>query len=266
MKGYEVDHSSIAPSSALIPDFEGVTALDLAVLTGNAAITEVLLEDHHHSADAGTDPNTSQIRSLPGKLLITALKSGSFTIVQLLRTSVIDVNHKDYHNETALYLAVRSGRLEYVNSLLAEPNGKDKIDVDTPEAIYGWTPLILACVNGDLPVVERLLRPGADLRVRDLFGWTAEDHAIFRGSLPMARMLKALDSGSDNESARFNGLHQEKQHIRKGSQSFGLSGFRILGSRYSSRLQSGICKSWPFGPVQTSYCSKPQSIRISRHL
>jgi glycerophosphodiester phosphodiesterase len=219
MKGYAVDHSSIAPSSALIPDSEGVTALDLAVLTGNAAITEVLLDDHRHSADAGTNPNTLQIGLLPGKLLTTALKSGSFTIVQLLRTSAIDVSHKDCHNETALYLAVRSGRLEYVSSLLAEPDGKDKIDVDTPEAVYGWTPLILACVNGDLPVVERLLRAGADLRIRDLFGWTAKDHAAFRGYLPMARMLKALDSGSDNESARFNGLHQEKQHIRKGSQS-----------------------------------------------
>lgn len=220
MKGYEVDHSSIASSSALTPDSEGVTALDLAVLTGNAAIMEVLLEDHRHSADAGTNPNTSQVGSLPGRLLTTALKSGSFTIVRLLRTSVIDVNYKDYHDETALYLAVRSGRLEYVNFLLAEPDEKDKIDVDAPEAVYGWTPLILACVKGDLPVVERLLRAGADPRVRDLFGWTAEDHAAFRGYLSMARMLMVLGSGSNKESARFNNaLHQEKQHIRKGSQS-----------------------------------------------
>jgi glycerophosphodiester phosphodiesterase len=219
MKGYEVDHSSIASSSALIPDSEGVTALDLAVLTGNAAITEVLLEGHHHSTDAGTNPSTSQVGSLPGKLLTTALKSGSFTIVQLLRTSVIDVNHKDYHDETALYLAVRSGRLEFVNLLLAEPDQNDKIDVDAPEAVYGWTPLILACVKGDLPVVERLLRAGADPRVRDLFGWTAKDHAAFRGYLPMARMLMTLDSGSDKESARLNDIHQGKQHIRRGSQS-----------------------------------------------
>lgn len=220
MKGYEVNHSSIASSSALIPDSEGVTVLDLAVLTGNAAIMELLLEDHRHSADAGTDPNTSQVGSLPGKLLTTALKSGSFTIAQLLCTSVIDADYKDYHDETALYLAVRSGRLEFVNLLLAGPNQKGKIYLDGPEAVYGWTPLILASVKGNLPVVERLLRAGANPRARDLLGWTAEDHAAFRGYLPMARMLKALDSGCDNENARFNnGLQHEKPHIRKGSQS-----------------------------------------------
>jgi glycerophosphodiester phosphodiesterase len=219
MKGCDVDHSSIASNSALIPDSEGVTALDLAVLTSNAAITELLLEDHRHSADARTNSNISQVGLLPGKLLTAAVKSSFFTIVQLLRTSVIDVNHKDYHDESALYLAVRLGRLEYVNVLLAESDGKEKIDIDSLEAVYGWTPLILACVKGELPIVERLLRAGADPSVRDVFGWTAHDHAAFRGYLPMAKMLIALGSGSDIESAQSNGLHKKKQHIRKGSRS-----------------------------------------------
>ncbi len=226
MKGYRVARtSSTTSSSALLPDSEGLTALDLAVLTGNAAITKLLIEDHHHNTDAGTNTNTSQVGFLPGNHLTTALKLDSFAIIQLLHMSTIDVNYKDHNDETALYLAVRSGCLEYVNILVAEPAKNAKLDLDAPEAVYGWTPLILACVKGYLPVMELLLRAGADPRVQDLFGWTAKDHAAFRGHLPMAKTLRALELGSAEESASINGLHQVKHCIRKGDPTFSCPGY-----------------------------------------
>lgn len=215
MKGYDVTCPSVTSSSALLPDSEGLSALNIAVLTGDAATTELLLEDHYHRRDAEISTNISHVGLLPGGLLTTALKLGSFRIIQLLHQSIIDVNYKDYNDETALYLAVRSGRPDYAILLLEVPNKNDNIDLDAPEVVYGWTPLILACIKGDLPTMELLLRAGADPRVQDIFRWTAKDHAAFRGNLPMAKTLMALDTGSVEESSRINGLQQMEQRIRK---------------------------------------------------
>lgn len=225
MKSYEVAHNPIYSSPALLPDSEGLTALNVAVLTGNVAVTKLLLEDHHQSTGPETNTNISHIGLLPGKLLTTALKLDSLAIIQLLHTSIIDVNYKDYNNETALYLAVRSGRSEYVTTLLEVPNKNGKMDLDAPEQVYGWTPLILACVKGDLPVMELVLRAGADPRVQDIFGWTAKDHAAFRGYLPIAKTLMTLDIQSPKEGSRINTPCHMMQRFRKLSRTYDDPGY-----------------------------------------
>lgn len=212
MKGFEAAQSSCASSSALLPDSEGLTALDIAVLTGNATITEILLRDN---CGAGADSK------VPSNVFTTALKLGSFTIVQLLHTMVVDVNYKDQNDETALYLAVRSGRQEYVTMVLDVPRKHSRMDMNAAEGVHGWTPLILACVKGNMLVMELLLRAGADPKVHDLFGWTAKDHAAFRGHLPMAKVLMALDVGSPKAISQCNGPQKPKQRIKKASPSFG---------------------------------------------
>jgi glycerophosphodiester phosphodiesterase len=262
MKGYKLTRPSVTTSPALLPDSEELTALNIAVLTGDAAITELLM-DHYDSIDAETSTTISHVGLLPGGLLITALKLGSFAIIQLLRQSIIDVNYKGYNDETALYLAVRSGRPDYVILLLEVSNKNDKMNLDASEVVYGWTPLIFACVNGDLPIMELLLRAGANPRVQDIFGWTAKDHAAFRGNLPITKMLMALDTGSVEESSRINGLHQMEQRIRKASLFFDHPSYF---DQDSPPGYSQIYVSWPIGYLQTGYCSKPESIRISRYL
>lgn len=228
MKGYEAAQSSITSSSALLPDSEGLTALDIAVLTGNAAITEILLEDHKHSTDAGADTK------LPGNLLSITLKLGSFAIVQLLHTLAVDVNYRDQNDQTALYLAVRSGRLEYVTMVLEMSRKHGKMDLNATEVVYGWTPLILACVTGNIPVMELLLRAGADPKVHDLFGWSAKDHAAFRGYLPMAKVLMALDVESSKKSSP-HGLDKKEQRFKKASPSFDYAAYvgQDVPSNYS---------------------------------
>ena len=215
MKGDGVDYPSFHSSPALLPDSEGLSALNIAVLKGNAVITELLLEDLRHSTYAGTHTNNSYVRLIPGNLITTALKLDSFAIIQLLHTSVIDLHYKDYNDETALYLAVRSGRQEYVKMLLEALDKNDKIYLDAPEVVYGWTPLILACVKGDLPVMVLLLQAGADLTVRDSFGWTAKDHAAFRGYIHMAKTLMALDVESTKERLQRNRPHQMERRTKK---------------------------------------------------
>ena len=214
MKGYEAAQPLNASSSALLLDSAGLTALDIAVITGNAAITEILLEDHYQSTDEGAST------IVPGNLLTIALKLASFTILQLLHTLPLDVSYKDQNDETALYLAVRSGRPEYVTLVLEVLSKHGKMILSAPEAAYGWTPLILACVKGNMPVMELLLQAGADPKVRDLSGWSAKDHAAFRGYLPMARLLMALEAESSKASSPHNGLQKTEQRVDKASPSF----------------------------------------------
>ena len=205
MKGYD----SSASSSALLPDSEGLTALDIAVLTGNAAIVDILLVDHCHGKKTGG------LTGLPGKLLSTALKLGSFTIVQLLATLAIDVQYQDHSDETLLYLAVRSGRLEYVAAALDLSRQHGKLDLNATEVVYGWTPLILACVKGYSLIMDLLLQAGADPKVHDVFGWSAKDHAAFRGYLLMANVLLALEGGCSRTSSLCNSLESLERNIGK---------------------------------------------------
>ena len=98
MSEHRGSHSVAFFSPALIPDRESPTSLDLAVLSGNAVILSILLEDHHRWLELARTRNRrfSQGMVLPGNLLTTALELGSFAVVQLLRRSVIDVKHTDH--------------------------------------------------------------------------------------------------------------------------------------------------------------------------
>ena len=207
--GYMKGYGSITSSSALLPDSEGLTALDIAVLTGNAAITDILLVDYCHSTKTG------ELARLPGKLLSTALKLGSLTIVQLLGTLAVDIQYQGHNDETVLYLAVRSGRLEYVAAALDFSRPHSNLDLNATEAVYGWTPLILACVKGYSLIMELLIRAGADPKVQDVFGWSAKDHAAFRGYLLMANVLLALEGECSRTSSLCNSIETLERTIGK---------------------------------------------------
>ena len=193
MKESVVDgfHDSI--SAVLLPDSEGLSALDISVRTGNAPITELLIK-HHQSINSATGKGAPAQRFLGTNLLTTALKLNCFAIVQLLHKFTSDASCNHWHNETPLYIAVRSGRLEHISLLLEGPQYNEKKDLTTPEDIFGWTSLILASVKGNLPAVDLLLQAGADPNGQDFFGWTSKDHAAYRGHLPLARTLAASES------------------------------------------------------------------------
>lgn len=217
-KNHEKSSPSIASCSALLSDSDGYTSMDIAVLKKNEAITRLLLEDYQQARSKIHSPK------LPGSLLATALRLDFSSIVQLLLEFSVDVLHKNYHHETSLYLAVRSGRLEVVTVVLEAINEKTETEIDAPESVCGWTPLILACVNGNLHVVELLLGFGADPRVPDFFGWTAIDHAAFRGNLPITRKLAAVENLERNPAVHLNNLRRLEQRSRKASPSPNITG------------------------------------------
>lgn len=206
-------HSVAFPSPALVPDWEGLTSLDLAVLNGSVVVLTILLEDHQCRMGAERIQNRrfSRGKLLPGNLLTNALALGSLEIIRLLLRYMIDLKHRDHNGNTALHLAVRSGKIEYVTEILRGRNGKSNLNLNAREIVYGWSTLTLASANGDLAIVELLLQAGADPETQDRFGWTAKDHAAFRGWLPIARKLASLNPEHSKDEDDVHRLHQQRR-------------------------------------------------------
>jgi cytohesin len=140
-------------------DPAGLTAAHAAAQADAAASLEVLL-------DAGADP---QARSNDGMgALHHAAELGSVEVIDLLATVGIDLDVRSeattqghgYPRDagpTALSIAVRSGRMEAVQKLLALGP-----DVDATSQA-GHTPLLVAVFSDQSPaLVETLLSAGAD--------------------------------------------------------------------------------------------------------
>ena len=62
-------------------------------------------------------------------------------------------------------------------------------NTDIDSSVRGWTPLFIACVEGHLSIVKLLIKAGANQHKLDCFGWTAKEHASFRGFLEIAALL-----------------------------------------------------------------------------
>lgn len=219
---------SASPSPGLIQDTEGLTPLHLAVFSGNTAVTNMLLEDMESKRALKLATDVDNTNVVPGSLLIIAIKSDHIRIFKLLAKSTINLNYRDSNGEAALYIAVRTGNQDYVKILLEASASHKELDLDIAENTYGRTPLIMACVMGNLQIMELLLQAGANSGPHDIFGWTAKDHASFRGYLVLAKTLMenisstALSVNTEHQAdLKTTGLYstQPKQIGKKGAAS-----------------------------------------------
>lgn len=176
----------------LLQDSEEYTPLHLGIIGGHTAVTRTLLDFHKMSVNKIADDQ--HMTTSLGSLLVIALTSGYFEIVKLLVSTRVSVNYQDKDGKTVLYIAARSGHEDYVKIVL-EALSDLETDTNVREIVYGWTPLFIACVEGHLPVVELLLQAGTDLGLCDHLGWTANDHAAFRGHMQVAKTLRASEAG-----------------------------------------------------------------------
>ncbi|KAL8951441.1 MAG: hypothetical protein Q9222_002581 [Ikaeria aurantiellina] len=180
---------SKSPETLLLRDGAGNTPLHLAVVTGTAAGTRSLLETYIQSK-ASSEGNAADTRfqSILGELLPLAVRSGNQNTVRLLLQHKVNVNHRTNSGETPLYLASQYGYDEIVGTLLGVKDTHAALEIY--ESSRKWTPLFIACVEGHLSITRLLLAAGADSLRLDRFGWTAKEHAAYRGYLSLAKLIE----------------------------------------------------------------------------
>ncbi|KAF8418071.1 Glycerophosphoryl diester phosphodiesterase family-domain-containing protein [Tirmania nivea] len=174
-------------------DNDGLAPLHLAVMNGHPKTTRYLLQAESWDGTLGALPTSSKILSarksvvVSSAILIMATGSNATTIVKLLVDAGVDVNYQDEHGETALHTAARLGHVECMRNLIA-----GGADIEVAENSYGWTPIFIAAVEGQLSALEVLVEEGAEVTKLDSSGWTAIEHAALRGHIEVARRLKDL--------------------------------------------------------------------------
>ncbi|KAK3197467.1 hypothetical protein GRF29_216g334439 [Pseudopithomyces chartarum] len=146
----------------LQPDAFGDTPLLLAVLSGHASIVRFFLSrfppGEYHAPTDLDDPRA--------RLLSLAIESG--------------------HTESPLYRAARRGYGDLVKLLVGAG-----VDSNAMENTSQWTPLIVASVYGHSHLVKDLKAAGVNTTHLDRRGWSAVDHASYRG---FPKIVEALGS------------------------------------------------------------------------
>ena len=170
-------------------DQDGHSPLHLSVIGGYAAATKCLLDtcQPKQLASSGV-AGAARLISDSSDLLMMATRANFIKIVKMLVKAGANINQKDSHGETALHAAARFGHAECAKALLDV--GESRIvDLEIPETTFGWTPLLVACVDGHEELVKILLESGADGHRKDSSGWTAKEHAALRGHMAITSLL-----------------------------------------------------------------------------
>ncbi|OAA56895.1 Glycerophosphoryl diester phosphodiesterase [Cordyceps fumosorosea ARSEF 2679] len=149
-------------------------------------------------ANSGIDPG---YRQFLGRLLCLAATYLPSDFIDAILKHKPDLGVNSARGESALYLAAQSGSLSATQSVAGYFH-RSGASLDPVVARTGWTPLMVACAQGYTDIVEYLLSSGADARKVDVLGWTAREHAAYRGHLTTASLGDFATAGSpDGELA-----------------------------------------------------------------
>jgi ankyrin repeat protein len=144
---------------------------------------------------SGVNPNSVDANGNP--MLVLAIKDRSYMVIDvLLATKGIDVDLSNLQGETPLMIAAINGDLPVVQKLVL----KNKAQLDH----ISWTPLHYACAKGHIEVAQFLLANGANVNSLSLGGTTPLMMAVQSGNELLVKLL--LDKSADLRLRNANGL------------------------------------------------------------
>ncbi|KAI8067171.1 Glycerophosphoryl diester phosphodiesterase family-domain-containing protein [Gongronella butleri] len=182
-------------------DREGHTPLFLSILQGQTDTTRAIIEigkikeidtviavvsGRHKPLPTDTEEYDFTLSSHHPSSVAMACELKNVELLQLLIEKGAPVDVTDDDGETALLVAIRLGFVDGVRVLIEYGHA----NVNHSEKINGATPLMVAAIEGNAEIVTLLLDGGADTSKTDANGWTAYEHAIFRGWLEIGRVTK----------------------------------------------------------------------------
>lgn len=143
----------------------------------------------------GVNPNTVDANGIP--MLVLAIKEKSPKVIDvLLGDKNIDVDLSDKNGETPLMMASIDGNLPLVKTLVI--GHKAQLDH------IGWTPLHYACAKGQLEVAQFLIANGAIVDSMSLGNTTPLMMAVQSGNELLVKLL--LDKAADLQLRNDQGL------------------------------------------------------------
>jgi len=143
----------------------------------------------------GVNPNTVDANGNP--MLILAIKDRSSNVIDvLLQNPKIDVDLSNKSGETPLMIASIEGNLPLVKTLVLQ----NKALIDH----ISWTPLHYACAKGHLEVTQFLIANGATVDSLSLGNTTPLMMAVQSGNEQLVKLL--LDKGADLQIRNAQGL------------------------------------------------------------
>ncbi|KAK2607431.1 hypothetical protein N8I77_006103 [Diaporthe amygdali] len=125
-----------------------------------------------------------------------ACKHGSYAIVELLLTKGAQIL-PDAEGLYPQHLVARSARNADLLSLLKHFGA----DLDQIDKLYGWTPLVHAASEGNVPCLRALLDEGVDANILDEKDLSALYYAAWEGHLECMNLLISLQSISKKGSS-----------------------------------------------------------------
>ena len=128
--------------------------------------------------------------------------------VKALISQGINPNTVDTNGNPMLVLAIRDKSSKVTQLLLQDP----KIDVDLSNK-FGETPLMMASIEGNLPLVKTLVLQNK-ARI-DHIGWTPLHYACSKGQLDVAKFL--VSNGAIVDSKALNGTTPLMMAVQSGN-------------------------------------------------
>jgi len=121
-----------------------------------------------------------------------ALKRDDPQVVRALLQRGFDPNTPNAEGQDGLYVALRDGSLKAAQALAEWP--KTDVDRRTPK---DETPLMIACLHGQIDMARRLIARGADVNKT---GWTPLHYAATQGDVAVIQLLLDESAYIDAES------------------------------------------------------------------
>ncbi|KAJ9590273.1 hypothetical protein L9F63_027888, partial [Diploptera punctata] len=165
----------------------GRTALTLAAVQGEQQISNIF-KSHGASDDdlfLSSQHNKNMRHEISNNTLQWAAASGDIEKVKNLLENVFHVNCVNDKFQTALWCAAWSGKLPVVQLLL-----KRGADMGIHDSEWGWSPLHVAAKWGYLETVETLLQHGANVFVQDINHLSPLDLAVRNGHITVAEYIR----------------------------------------------------------------------------
>ncbi|XXG97150.1 ubiquitin-binding protein cue5 [Hypoxylon texense] len=170
------------PTTIDLIDHDNFTPLIHAIIHGHFTCVERLL-----ATTSRLDP-VSETDHIPLNL---ACEHGSLDIVKLLLQHGAQIL-PDAEGLYPQHLVARSGQTPQLLRLLQEYGA----DLDQVDKLYGWTPLVHAASEGNVPCLEELLNVGADPNIVDEKDFPAMYYAAWEGHLECMQKLTPYQRGN----------------------------------------------------------------------